>query len=131
MRSYRPFIFSVVGVLLVLIATSFAHHIRTLLKEGAHIRVRYQQMRIALSLGDTNAARALVAPAFRVEAQLGRLATFTKPLGPNSAVRFSNSRATITPERILHYGVFPFGGHKVTMVKIDGEWYFDGGVQIY
>src|SRR5882762_6930380 len=121
MRGYRPLIFSVLGVLLVLIVTIFVHQIQMVLRENAHIRVRYQQMRVALSLGDTNAARTFIAPPFRVEAQLNRLAYFAKPLSPRSAVRFSNSRATITPECSLHYGVVHFGGHKITMVKIDGE----------
>jgi hypothetical protein len=116
---------------MVLAITLFVYAFRSTRQEEAKIRARYQQMRTALSSGDTNGVRALFAPDFRGEAnrQFDRLLNFAKPLGGLSAVRFSRSRASVCPERISHFGIVP-GGHTIEMVKIDGDWFFTGKVSI-
>jgi hypothetical protein len=88
-------------------------------------------MRHALSLGDTNAARALFTPDRRGAAHhsFDMLGRFAKPLGERSSLSFSGSRATVCPERVFHFGVIP-GGNTVEMVRVDGEWFFTGGIHI-
>jgi hypothetical protein len=116
---------------MVILVAAFVYSYRSGRREEAQIRTRYQQLRIALSSGDTNAARALFAPEFRGRAHhsLGRLVTFAKPLGRQSSVRFSTAKARVCPERIYHYGL-PLGGHTIDMIKVDGQWFFTGKVHI-
>ncbi len=116
---------------LVIIAALMIYSFRSGRREETQIRTRYEQMRLALSTGDTNAARALFAPEFRGgdHHSLDRLVTFAKPLGRQSSVRFSTARAQVCPERIYHYYLLP-GGHTIDMVKVDGRWFFTGNVHI-
>jgi hypothetical protein len=93
----------------------------------ANVRERYEQMRDALSIGDTYAARALFAPDRRDAAHrwFDMLHRFAKPLGERSVLSFSGSRATVCPERVFHDG-----GNTIEMVRVDGEWFFTGGIHI-
>ena len=101
-------------------------------RQRAQIRVRYQQMTVALSAGDTNAVLALVAPACRSgfdDLRLSRLEGFAKPLGPQSSILVVGHEATVWPVCTSHYLVWP-GGHTVEMVKVNGEWFFTGKVHL-
>jgi len=117
--------------LAILTASRFVCSYQSGRREEARIRIRYEQMRLALASADTNTARALFAPDFRGGAhrRFGMLETFAKPLGPQSSVRFSTSRARVCPERLWHYRVPP-GGHTIEMVKVDGQWLFTGSIHI-
>src|SRR5687768_2012093 len=130
MRRPRSIFLAVVVALAVFAGAWFTHSCRSSSSEETRIRALYEQMRLALSAGDTNVARSLFAPEFRGSARnfevLGR---FAKQLGPNSSIRFSRSRAQVCPERIFHYHILP-GGHTIEMVKIDGEWFFTGDIHI-
>ncbi|MCW5558514.1 MAG: hypothetical protein KIT22_11875 [Verrucomicrobiae bacterium] len=119
------------GTLAILAAAWFVCSYRSPRREETQIRIRYQQMRLALASADTNAAKALYAPEFREGAHrsLGLLGTFAKPLGPQSSVKFWASKAQICPERIYHYRVLP-GGHTIEMVKADDQWFFTGNVHV-
>jgi hypothetical protein len=130
MRSTRAIL--IVALALVILAAAWlVYSYRKGSREEAQIRIRYQQMRLALASADTNTARVLFAPELRGGAHgyFGRLETFAKPLGPQSSVRFSASKAQICPERIYHYRVLP-GGHTIEMVKVDGQWFFTGKVHV-
>jgi hypothetical protein len=98
--------------------------------EEMKLRARYDQMRTALRTGDTNAARALMAPACRARADdhFTRLAVFARELGGKSKVRISDSRAVVCPETALPFGLF---GHTIDLIKVNGEWYFTGGIGIF
>jgi len=93
------------------------------------IRSRYQQMRSAISAGDTAAAEALFASGLFTADKFRMLGTFAKPLRPDARVGISGSEAWVCPVPAYHYGVIP-GGDSVEMIAIDGEWYFTGKVSI-
>jgi hypothetical protein len=118
-------------VLLILAAAWIIGLDRSRKLQEAQIRSRYQQMRLALASGDTNTARSLFAPELRGGAHrtFGVMETFSKPLGPESSVRFTAARAQVCPETIYHYGALP-GGHTIEMVRVDGQWYFTGSVHV-
>jgi hypothetical protein len=117
--------------LVVLAGAWLTYSYRSGRREEMQIRARYQQMRLALSSGDTNVTRSLFAPDNRGGAHhnFGILDTFMKPLGLQSSVRFSSSKAKVCPERVFHYRVIP-GGHTIEMIKVDGEWFFTGAVHV-
>ena len=131
MRSRRPVFTLAVGALLLLAATLLVRSYQSGRQEEKRIRARYQQMRVALSSGDTNVARSLFAPHFRGGAHRSfvMLDRFAKPLGRQSAIRFSRSQAPVCPERLFHDRIIP-GGHTIEMVRVDGQWFFTGKVQI-
>lgn len=131
MRSTRSILITVVVALVILAGGWLTYSYQSCRREETQIRARYQQMRLALSSGDTNTSRSLFAPDFRGGAHrtFDMLDRFAKPLGPQSSVRFSTSRAQVCPERIFHYRVLP-GGHTIEMVKVDGEWFFTGEIHI-
>lgn len=118
-------------MLLILAAAWMVGLDRSRNRQEAQIRLRYQQMRLALSSGDTNTARSLFAPELRGGAHrtFGVMETFSKPLGPESSVRFKAARAQVCPEPIYHYGALP-GGHTIEMVRVDGQWFFTGSVHV-
>jgi hypothetical protein len=89
-------------------------------------------MRVALSSGDTNTARALLPPDFRGDPQspLSMISTFARPLGWKSSIRISGSSARVCPELYFLVPRWPPEGHTIPMVKVDGEWYFTGAVHI-
>ena len=118
-----------VAALLLLAAALLVRSYQSARQQEKQIRERYQQMRVALSAGDTNVARALFAPDFRGGANFDMLDRFAKPLGARSTIRFSGSQAVVCPERLFHYRVIP-GGHTIEMVKVDGAWFFTGNVNI-
>ena len=64
MPSNRGIIFSYTG-LLILTAAFVVYVYAVDDREQVQIRARYTQMSLALSTGDTNTARALIAPQFR------------------------------------------------------------------
>jgi hypothetical protein len=100
-------------------------------RDNARIRLRYGQMTLALAANQTNASILLFAPEFRRRADrsVDMLARFAKPLRSGAWVRTSGSRATVCPEPVLRYHL-PIGGHTVEMIKVDGEWFFTGGIHI-
>lgn len=119
MHSLRPvFVFAIAALLLLAVLIPFYQSAH---EERNQIRARYQQMRVALSSGDTNLARSLFAPDLRGGAHrsFDMLDRFAKPLSPRSAIRVSGSHAVVCPERLFHYRFIP-GGHTVEMVKEDG-----------
>ena len=131
MRSLRPVFMLVVAALSLLAVVLLVRSYQSAPHEEKEIRARYQQMRVALSQGDTDAARVLFAPDFRGSAHLDfdRLDLFAKPLGPRSTISFSESHARVCPVRLFHYRIIP-GGHTIEMVKVDGTWFFTGDVNI-
>jgi len=131
MRSRRPVFVLAVAALVLFAVVLLVRSYQSARQEEKEIRARYQQMRVALSLGDTNAARVLFAPDSRGGAHrnFDMLDRFAKPLGPGSAIRFSGSQARVCPERLFHYHIIP-GGHTIEMVKVDGTWFFTGDVNI-
>ena len=100
-------------------------------REVSQIRHRYEQLRLALSSTNTQAASELFAPELRGGAHrsFGLLQSFSKPLGTHSSVTLFGSRAQICPERLYHFGVVP-GGHTIEMVRVEGDWFFTGAVNI-
>ena len=63
MRSFRPvFVFAIAALLLLAVLIPFYQPMH---EDRNQIRARYQQMRMALSSGNTNLARSLFAPQFR------------------------------------------------------------------
>jgi hypothetical protein len=98
--------------------------------EEMKLRARYEQMRTALRAGDTNAARAFIAPAHRARADdhFTRLTVFARELGGKSTIRISNSRAVVCPDSALPFGLF---GHTIDLIKVNGEWYFTGGIGVF
>jgi hypothetical protein len=131
MRTPRSILITMLVALAILAGAWFTYSYRSSRQEEMQIRARYQQIRLALSAGDTNVARSLFAPDIRADAHrnFDRLSQFAKQLGPQSSVRFSSSKAQVCPERIFHYRILP-GGHTIEMVKVDGEWFFTGKVHI-
>lgn len=128
----RKIILSVAGLMLVLVIAAFALFYRTIRQEQARIRSRYQQMRTALSAGDTNTVLTLIAPQMRSsfdDLRLSRLDGFAQPLGPRSSVLILGGEATVWPVRTSHYVVLP-GGHTVEMIKVDGDWFFTGKIHV-
>ena len=119
------------GALLILAAAFLVYSYVGDDREQAQIRARYAQMSLALSTGDTNTARALLAPPFRprVDRNLQMLRGFAKPLSPKSSIRVSGLTAFVCPQPIYHYKILP-GGHAIEMIKVDGEWFFTGKVRI-
>lgn len=120
-----------VAALLLFAAALLVRSYRAARQEEKQIRALYQQMRVALSSGDTKLARALFAPDFRGGAHrsFDMLDRFAKPLGAQAAIRFSRTQALVCPERLFHYLIIP-GGHRIEMVKVDGAWFFTGEVHI-
>jgi hypothetical protein len=99
-------------------------------RDRSRIRVRYDQMRHALLIGDTNAAQMLFAPALRSRSanEFGRLTIFARELGPRSSILISGSRAQVCPKSLLP---FTDWGHTIELIKVDGEWYFTGHVGVF
>src|SRR5262249_40664896 len=97
------------------------------------IRVRYGALTAALSLGDTNAVLALIAPQCRKEfddLSLMRMENFAKPLGQRSKMVILGNEATVWPSPHWHLcGVWPIGD-TVEMTKVDGKWFFTGKVHL-
>ena len=95
------------------------------------LRTQYEQLRLELSQSDTNSAAKLFAPDYkgRIDHSFRLLRTFAKPLGSRSSVRIWNATASVTPERIWHYGFLP-GGHSIELVRVDDQWLFTGTVHI-
>jgi hypothetical protein len=132
MHRARQIKLSVGGLLLVLAIAAFALFYRTIRQEQARIRSRYQQMRTALSAGNTNAVLALVAPQMRSsfdDLRFSRLDGFAQPLGPRSSILILGGEATVWPVRTSHYIVLP-GDHTVEMIKVDGDWFFTGKIHV-
>jgi len=123
---------SAVAILLslALVAALFVSH--SIGQEQAKIRVRYQQMRTALSSSDTNAVLALVAPEYRGSFDGYRflmLNDFAQPLGPRSSIVVLRDQAIVWPVGSSHYVVLP-GGHTIDMIRVNGDWFFTGRVHI-
>jgi hypothetical protein len=99
--------------------------------EETRILARYQQLRVAISIGNTALTLAMVAPDFRSNPNFnfGLLQNFATPLGPQSSVEISGLEAFVFPKRVFHYRVLR-GGDSLGMVKVDGEWFFTGKVFI-
>ena len=129
---FKPWILTFVSaVLLAFLTTALIRHHNETSKEIEHITMRYEAMRTAIADGDTNAIRALYAPATsgRRNGNHDLLARFAKPLVPQSRIRFSDNRASVCPVPLLHYHFLP-GGHLIGMVKVEDEWFFTGSVDI-
>lgn len=122
-----------IGILLVLILIGgFVLLWRPARETRTKIDLRYQQLLQALSISDTNAVVALVAPQYRATFDGGdfsRLKDFARPLGSGSAITVHHDEATICPIRLWHYGVIP-GGHTISLVRVGEEWFFTGRVHI-
>ncbi len=129
MRSFRPVF--VLGIAALLLLAVLIPNYQAARGERNRIEVRYQQMRMALSSGNTNLAQSLFAPDLRGGAyrNFDMLDRFARPLSRRSGIRVSGPHAVVCPERLFHYGFIP-GGHTVEMVKVDGEWFFTGSVHI-
>src|SRR6185436_12776630 len=124
MRRPRLIVFSAVGLLLILALALIV--CRSIRREQAQIRARYQQMRIALSSSDTNAVLALVAPQYRGGFdgyRFSMLNDFAEALGPRSSIVVLRDEAVVWPVRTSHYLVLP-GGHTIGMIRVDGDWSF-------
>jgi hypothetical protein len=101
--------------------------------DGPVIRARYGALTTALSLGDTNAVLALIAPQYRKEfddLRLMRMERFAKPLGPNARILVIGSDATVWPGVNRYFwAVLPIGD-TVEMTKVAGNWFFTGKVHL-
>jgi hypothetical protein len=128
-RLHRRITFCLAGLVLVLGVGVVAFVYQGIRQEKTRIRVRYQQMMIALSAGDTNAVRSLIAPEWRSRFHLSRFEGFAKPLGPRSSILILGREATVWPVRTSHYVVLP-GGHTVEMIKVADQWFFTGEVHV-
>ena len=122
-----------VGLALLLVILAVEYSPRD--AERERVRERYQQMRVAVSVGDTNSAAHLLSEDFRrdapsVASSLSMFARFAKPLTWRSSIKLSDRRATICPERIFLSLRWPPTGNRITMVKTNGEWYFTGDIHI-
>jgi hypothetical protein len=94
------------GALLILAAAFLVYSYVGDDREQAQIRARYTQMSLALSTGDTNAARALIAPQFRPRNRhLEMLRGFAKPLSPKSSIRVSGLTGFVCPQPIYYYKI--------------------------
>jgi hypothetical protein len=119
----------VLPALAALLVAGFVLAYYSLCRDRAQIRVRYQQMRAALSANDTNAVLALVAPQYRSsfgELRFVRLDRFAAPLGPRSSILLIWKEATVWPGRTSGWLV----GDTVEMVKVGGNWFFTGKVHL-
>lgn len=123
-------VFAVMG-LAVVMGGWFAYAFLSGHAEQTRIRVRYQQFRTALDAGDTNAVSQLFAPEVRARAHrsYGMVGNFALPLDSTSRISITGPRALVCPRGLVHFGIIP-GGHTVEMVKVDGEWFFTGEVNI-
>lgn len=87
---------------------------------------RYNEFRAIVATGDQDRIMECIAPNTRSWAK-GRLhvyPNFAVPLDHRSSVSITRNKATICPRPQRHFYIIP-GGHRIGMVKIDGEWYMD------
>lgn len=106
MQRPRLIVLSAVALLLVLALVAVLAISRSIRREQAQIRARYQQMRTALSSSDTNAALALVAPQYRGGFdgyRFSMLNDFAEALGPRSSIVVLRDEAIVWPVRTSHY----------------------------
>lgn len=104
-------------------------------KEETAIRNRYQEMRNAMASGDTNAVLEFFVPEVRNNMNaIEMVYRFAKPLDGFSSVKIQDSGALICPEQDEDAWFLPSfiqAGHRVEMIKVDGEWFFTGEVDIF
>ena len=114
-----------------IIAWSGASYLSNRSAEIDAIRIRYAEMHRALVARDEAAALKLIVPAARgkPETRVLGLDFVVQPLNDSSSISVHGNEASITPRRLFHYYVLP-GGNSVEMLKVDGEWYFTGGVSV-
>ena len=94
---------------------------------------KYDEMRRVLANSNTNGYHALIAPNYQLswrKDQLLKIPDFAKPLTKKSLIRIADNHATICPIPVLYFGLLPWGGHRIELVKEDGQWYFTGRVHI-
>jgi hypothetical protein len=114
------------AALLLLVATiAFVGHDRFIAApERRAVICRYDEFRAVVALGDATRILQLVAPEFRTwaDSRLHLYQNFARPLNECGTVSVFFREATICPEPGARF-LFFRGGHVLTMIKHEGEWF--------
>lgn len=123
MPKFRVILLAVAMISVAGLAVAF----RSNCTNSAEICTLYAELRGALSAADTNAVRALIAPAYRSTFDAGdfmRLDAFARPSQARSKVLILGGDATVWPKPNWYLcGVLPIGD-TVEMTKVAGYWFF-------
>jgi hypothetical protein len=87
---------------------------------------RYDEFRAIAATGNQERIMEFIAPQSRSWAKdrIHVYTNFTVRLDQRSTLSVRSDKATVCPRPQRHFFIIP-GGHKVGMVKIDGEWFMD------
>lgn len=123
-------VFLPASIVLLLLATSiigvFLYQRQVVTPERERVIKRYDEFRAIAATGNQDRMMEFIAPNSQswAKARMHLYRNFVVPLDPRSTVSVRSDKATVCPRPQRHYFIIP-GGHKVGMVKIDGEWFLD------